>query len=594
MKPFLIITGMHRSGTSFLARALNLCGVYLGPPEDFISNEWRPAKDNLRGHWENKHIIKLSQETLSFNNTLWDEPKIKLGINKEIGTKLEKISQELCNNHFAAAGFKDPRIILFFESWLNFLPKNILVIGIFRHPLKVAESLKKRDGFSYEKSLNLWKVYNDQLLEILSVHNGFLLNFDEPKDILFKEINFIAKKIGLLDVDLSDWFSTELLHSDTTYDVNYSLPDDVKLTFEKLKAQAKKNHQINLKSFDIKEEVYETAKKLMEELNYEQEFFNKLCENPMGALLYVYLKRKDLQDRFPEVKKGDYRGLLEWSIKFGLNEEESIILNSFKKQYQESLEILRLSQDSDKNEKEMKKTIEKIKQQEKEMSEKNRMLEKLQSGVMDLQEKLMEKNTKLHRIELELEQINSSIIFVQVRNFLRWMDKRFPPNTKSGKTLQRTRSAYYIIMRRGFSALIKTKKGNYVKNEKNIQSNQFSSDDGALFLGIDTELNTQDFQNKTILIKGWCFNDKLKIKQVYINVGGFKQKVSNYGIPRMDVFNEHGYPNSINCGFWTVFTLPDTQQGENSDMFLEIMLENHKQQKVKLATLRPRHERIQH
>jgi len=36
-KPFLIITGMHRSGTSFLARALNLSGVYLGDLKSLIS-----------------------------------------------------------------------------------------------------------------------------------------------------------------------------------------------------------------------------------------------------------------------------------------------------------------------------------------------------------------------------------------------------------------------------------------------------------------------------------------------------------------------------------------------------------------------------
>ena len=47
VKPFVIILGMHRSGTSFLARSLNLCGVYLGKSSSFISSEWNPAPDNL-------------------------------------------------------------------------------------------------------------------------------------------------------------------------------------------------------------------------------------------------------------------------------------------------------------------------------------------------------------------------------------------------------------------------------------------------------------------------------------------------------------------------------------------------------------------
>jgi len=37
MNPFIIITGMHRSGTSFLARALNMYGVNLGSLESLIS-----------------------------------------------------------------------------------------------------------------------------------------------------------------------------------------------------------------------------------------------------------------------------------------------------------------------------------------------------------------------------------------------------------------------------------------------------------------------------------------------------------------------------------------------------------------------------
>ena len=36
------IAGMHRTGTSMVARMLNLCGVYLGKEKDLIPSE----KDN--------------------------------------------------------------------------------------------------------------------------------------------------------------------------------------------------------------------------------------------------------------------------------------------------------------------------------------------------------------------------------------------------------------------------------------------------------------------------------------------------------------------------------------------------------------------
>jgi len=44
---------MHRSGTSFLARALNLGGVYLETPDSMMSTEWNPLEDNQKWHWEN-------------------------------------------------------------------------------------------------------------------------------------------------------------------------------------------------------------------------------------------------------------------------------------------------------------------------------------------------------------------------------------------------------------------------------------------------------------------------------------------------------------------------------------------------------------
>ena len=45
MRPFVLMTGMHRSGTSFLSRALNLAGVHLGSLESLTSNEWRFQDD---------------------------------------------------------------------------------------------------------------------------------------------------------------------------------------------------------------------------------------------------------------------------------------------------------------------------------------------------------------------------------------------------------------------------------------------------------------------------------------------------------------------------------------------------------------------
>ena len=90
LKPFLLITGMHRSGTSFLARAMNLCGVNLGGFDRLSTHDLKYDLDNLRGHWEHEKLIELSDETLSNNGGTWDKIPEKIMISKEIIEKLKK------------------------------------------------------------------------------------------------------------------------------------------------------------------------------------------------------------------------------------------------------------------------------------------------------------------------------------------------------------------------------------------------------------------------------------------------------------------------------------------------------------------------
>ena len=111
MKPFLLITGMHRSGTSFLARALNLRGTYLGSPEDLVSDDFRSSRENLRGHWESNLFLKLAIQTLEKNGGTWDEIPKKVVIDDSIENEIKKYSNALLDHPSLTAGFKDPRII---------------------------------------------------------------------------------------------------------------------------------------------------------------------------------------------------------------------------------------------------------------------------------------------------------------------------------------------------------------------------------------------------------------------------------------------------------------------------------------------------
>src|SRR6185312_11279553 len=244
-KPFLCITGMHRSGTSFTARAFNLMGVYMGDLGSLISHEWDYRDDNLRGHWENKEFLELGEKTLLDNKGSWHEIPAEINISKEFGLKINQTIQKLLKHPSIAAGYKDPRSLLYFDAWYPYLPQNTIVIGTFRHPLKVAESLKKRNDFTYDKSLRLWKDYNKRLLTILDKNKGFLIDFDWPKEKILSEIQNIGDKLGLVtDINLSDWYSDELLHS--TIEKNYPIDNEIQELYSQLKNHSENNYSINL------------------------------------------------------------------------------------------------------------------------------------------------------------------------------------------------------------------------------------------------------------------------------------------------------------------------------------------------------------
>jgi len=335
-KPFLLILGMHRSGTSFLARGLNLAGVYLGKLDDIVTHEWVPHKDNIRGHWENKPILLLGEKTLRHNNGTWQDPPDNITINDEIANNIKNIVNELNNTPSFCGGFKDPRILLCFESWKPQLPKNLIFVGIFRHPLEVAESMKIRNGLSYEHSLRLWKIYNQNLINLLEKYDGALLDFDWPKEKLLDELKEIINKLGLSEnIDLEDWYSPELIKNDKKYNQDFQLSEEVNSLYLKLKDRSQKNAKVIYKKYSLKDnqlrniidqdhlELQNQAKnfKKINDKNLKILKSYKNRNDPISLLLSVYYQKEDLRKAFPEVITGDFTKLLRWAKDVCLNSD---------------------------------------------------------------------------------------------------------------------------------------------------------------------------------------------------------------------------------------------------------------------------------
>jgi glycosyltransferase involved in cell wall biosynthesis len=165
-KTALVVLGMHRAGTSALARVLNLCGAAL--PENL-----RPAKldDNEKGFWEAQEIIELNERTLRQLGGSWDNVAFQL---PQAGALVDDFSSDLRALLPTEYGneetilIKDPRISALIPLWHGALTDagyRPAYVVLLRHPMEVARSLRARGSMSVRKGLSLWLTHMKRIAD---------------------------------------------------------------------------------------------------------------------------------------------------------------------------------------------------------------------------------------------------------------------------------------------------------------------------------------------------------------------------------------------------------------------------------------------
>ncbi|MDQ3753712.1 MAG: sulfotransferase [Acidobacteriota bacterium] len=153
------ITGMHRSGTSMVAKMLNSCGLCLGAESALVA----PSRDNPGGYWENKNFVSINNGILSEFGSSWDYPRrLPDGWESEqkmvpYRARVEALLQGLKDHE--PWGWKDPRTCLTLPFWMSILPQTKVVVCL-RNPLEVVLSLHRRNPPKYTIGLTPWRVYD--------------------------------------------------------------------------------------------------------------------------------------------------------------------------------------------------------------------------------------------------------------------------------------------------------------------------------------------------------------------------------------------------------------------------------------------------
>gem|GEM_PF-3167133 len=171
----VIILGMHRSGTSFLASHLARRGLHLG--EDLLE----AREGNKRGHFESMEVMRTHFELLDeafpgrrelfgeFSSFVPEPPEVDF-------TEAHHSRAASAVNSLGVDGpwgWKDPRTCLFADLWLDTVPEARLLC-IYRHPLEIHDSLLRRGGepemgleFDEARSIRAYVLYTQGMLRAL-------------------------------------------------------------------------------------------------------------------------------------------------------------------------------------------------------------------------------------------------------------------------------------------------------------------------------------------------------------------------------------------------------------------------------------------
>jgi GT2 family glycosyltransferase len=166
----LVVTGMHRSGTSVAASLLQSAGLHVG--ERLLG----PNPSNVRGHFENLDFVEFHEEVLRSQGRHESGWTLEGPLTFDEGFR-QKAAQLIAKSAVSPRwGWKDPRTVLFLRAWADLLPEAVFLL-VHRSPWDVVDSLLRRSSaynevFLQEPALaiDFWTHYNRQIASFHDEH----------------------------------------------------------------------------------------------------------------------------------------------------------------------------------------------------------------------------------------------------------------------------------------------------------------------------------------------------------------------------------------------------------------------------------------
>jgi len=180
----LVITGMHRSGTSLTASFIKALGVNVG------NNLVTADNYNVKGYFEDVDFLEFQRSVLQdccrrgepgFPDWGWTESEC---LNRRQFEKYIKDAQKLIDIRHQKStvwGWKDPRTTLMLDFWDRLLP-DAKYLFVYRLPWEVANSMLRLNTTVFAERpdyrLKIWAYYNRHILKFYHKHSERCILFN--------------------------------------------------------------------------------------------------------------------------------------------------------------------------------------------------------------------------------------------------------------------------------------------------------------------------------------------------------------------------------------------------------------------------------
>ncbi len=244
MKSPVIIIGMHRSGTSMLTMLLKELGLFVGKDLDpfdlhesmfFITlNDWLLRQCNAT--WDNVYNYQFMDEFMIEKAIPIVEGELKGKRRKKYLGGSQAFKVKNIGNLDIPWAWKDPRTTITIDIWKRIFP-DAKILHIYRNPVDVAESLRKRELYvrehaklkfwvkilkfldykavqtlsprmlHIEEGIKVWEVYVQKALSLTNTYGDQVMHIryedflETPAPILKEITDFIHLPADMLDIE---------------------------------------------------------------------------------------------------------------------------------------------------------------------------------------------------------------------------------------------------------------------------------------------------------------------------------------------------------------------------------------------------------